>query len=204
MKVVRSATGNIRRLNAAVIVNNSTTTGTDGKSVTKPIPAAQMEQINALVREAMGFNKERGDSVNVVNAPFTEVQAPRAPELPLWRQPENIELARSFAPWLALPLVALIIIFGLVRPALRAARPLPPAKRMVEAEVHDAIALPTPDGADGKVTIAGADPSVPLLPTAQAAAQQARSAQLDNIRQLAKQDPATVANVVRSWVNQPA
>ena len=119
-------------------------------------------------------------------------------------QPENIELARSFAPWLAMPLVALIIILGLVRPAMKAARATPPARRIVDASVQDAIALPTPDGVEGKVTIAGADPSVPLLPTAQAAAQQARTAQLENIRQLSKQDPATVANVVRSWVNQPA
>ncbi|MGE0330447.1 MAG: flagellar basal-body MS-ring/collar protein FliF [Ramlibacter sp.] len=203
VRVVRSATGNIRRLNAAVIVNHATRAGADGKPVTAAIPAAQMEQINALVREAMGFNKERGDSVNVVNAAFTQVVAPAPAELPWWRQAENLELARSFAPWLALPIVALIIILGLVRPAMRAARPVPLSQRVLSTTVQDAIALPTPDGV-GQVTIAGADPSVPLLPTAQAAQQQARDAQLNNIRQLAKQNPATVANVVRSWVNQPA
>ena len=203
VRVVRSASGNIRRLNAAVIVNHATRAGADGKPVTTAIPAAQMEQINALVREAMGFSKERGDSVNVVNAPFTQVAAPTAADLPWWRQPDNLDLARSFAPWLALPLVALIIILGMVRPAMRAARPVPLAQRVLETTVRDAIALPTP-GDDAKVTLTGGDPSVPLLPTAQAAAQQARNAQLDNIRQLAKQNPATVANVVRSWVNQPA
>lgn len=204
VRVVRSATGNIRRLNAAVIVNHATKAGADGKPVTTAIPPAQMEQINALVREAMGFSKDRGDSVNVVNAPFTQVVEPTAADLPWWRQPDNLDLARTFAPWLALPLVALIIILGLVRPAMRAARPVPLAQRVLSTSVQDAIALPNPSGLDGKVTIAGADPSVPLLPTAQAAAQQARNAQLDNIRQLAKQNPATVANVVRSWVNQPA
>ena len=205
VRVTRNATGNIRRLNVAVIVNHATSAGTDGKPVTKALTAPQMEQINTLVREAIGFNKERGDSVNVVNAPFNVVQAKPVAELPLWRQPETLDMARSLAPWAAMPLVALIIVLGVVRPAMRASRAAAPAPRMLEATVQDAIQLPNPgDGKSGaSVSADGGDPGVPLLPTAQAAQQQARTAQLDGIRQMVRQNPATVANVVRSWVNQP-
>jgi len=197
VRVVRSATGNIRRLNAAVVVNHASALDADGKPTHKALSPAQMEQINALVREAIGFNKDRGDSVNVVNAPFSAPLAQVATETVFWRQPETLALARSLAPWLALPLVALVIIFGLVRPAMRAARaPAAPSPRLLQATVEDPIALDSAVGADGLPS-----PDTPLLPTAAASAQQHRTNQLENIRQLSRQNPATVANVVRNWVN---
>jgi flagellar M-ring protein FliF len=195
VKVTRNASGNIKRLSAAIIVNHASITGADGKPALQALSATQMEQINALAREAIGFSKDRGDSLNVVNAPFTGQALAAAPELPLWRQPEMQDLARSLAPWLALPLVALIIIFGLVRPAIRATR-LPRQLRLVETTVQDALSLPTPRQA-------GAASSLPMLPTVQAAQQEAREIQLEAIRQQARQNPGTVANVVRNWVSQP-
>jgi flagellar M-ring protein FliF len=194
VKVVRNATGALRRLSAAIIVNHASSAGPDGKPVVAPLAPAQMEQINALVREAIGFNKERGDSVQVVNAPFSVPLAPAVAEVPLWKQPETIEVARSLGPWLGLPVLALIIVLGLVRPAVRAARQAQP--RMLEATVQDPISLDAPQSMQ-----APAKPA--LLPTAQAAKLQSRDAQLENIRQLARQNPATVANVVRDWANQP-
>ncbi|MGZ5179108.1 MAG: flagellar basal-body MS-ring/collar protein FliF [Ramlibacter sp.] len=204
VKVVRNATGNVRRLSAAVLVNHLALLGPDGKpGKLAALPAAQMEQINALVREAIGFSKDRGDSVQVVNAPFTVPAGEAAPQLPLWRQPEMQELARSLAPWIALPFLALVVIFGLVRPAMRAVRQ-PQAPRLA-ATVQDAIELGVPAGGGAPKIRVEPDADAPaLLPTAQAAKQQARSSQLDNIRQIAKQDPATVANVVRNWASQPS
>jgi flagellar M-ring protein FliF len=199
VKVVRSASGTIRRLSAAVVVNHLRAPGADGKpGAARPLPDAQMEQVNALVREAVGFSKERGDSVQVVNAPFSAVATALPAELPLWKQPHVHDLALNLARWLALPLVALIVVFGLVRPVLRTARQ--PALRRLDATVQDAIPLDTP-AAGGAALPAAA---VPLLPTAQAARLQERNSQLENIRQLARTDPATVANVVRNWSTQSA
>lgn len=203
VKVVRSASGTIRRLSAAVVVNHVRPAGADGKpGAARPLPDAQMEQVNALVREAVGFSKERGDTVQVVNAPFSAAAPAAAVELPLWKQPQVHDLALSLARWLALPLVALIVVFGLVRPVLRTARQ--PAVRRLDATVQDAIPLNTP----GAGAVAGGaalpDPSVPLLPTAQAARLHERTTQLESIRQLARTDPATVANVVRNWSTQSA
>ena len=97
--------------------------------------------------------------------------------------------------------MALIIIFGLVRPAMRAARS--PAPRLLSTTVQDAISLPPAEGGSGvRVSVGDADGPA-LLPTAQASRLQTRSAQVESIRQLAKHDPATVANVVRNWANQP-
>lgn len=194
VKVVRNATGALRRLSAAIIVNHASSAGPDGKPVVAPLTPAQMEQINALAREAIGFSKERGDSVQVVNAPFSVSLAPPVAELPLWRQPETLDVVRSVGPWLGLPVLALIIILGLVRPAVRAARL--PQPRMLEATVQDPITLGAPPSMQ-----APAKPA--LLPTAEAAKLQSRDAQLEGIRQMARQNPATIANVVRDWANQP-
>jgi flagellar M-ring protein FliF len=197
VKVVRHAAGTIRRLSAAILVNHTAALGADGKAgAAKGLSAAQMEQVNALVREAIGFSKDRGDSVQVVNTPFTTPAVASVPELPLWKQPETIALARSFAPWIALPLAALVVVFGFVRPALRSMRAPPPLR--VSATIEDPVALGAPPAE------LAADGSPALLPTAEGARLQARNAQLENIRQLARSDPATVANVVRNWSSQPA
>jgi flagellar M-ring protein FliF len=210
IKVTRNATGAVKRLSAAVLVNHMALVGADGKpGKAAGLPPEQLEQVNALVREAIGYNKDRGDTVQVVNAPFTTTATAGGPELPLWKQPEMQDLAIRLAPWVALPLLALIVILGFVRPALKAVRTPPPARRL-EATVQDAIDLNPPPG--GAAAGAGTNPdgsprvqvtpdpdAVPLLPTAEAARQQARTNTLEGIRQLAKADPATVANVVRSW-----
>lgn len=193
VRVVRNASGVVRRLNAAVVLNHVSTTANNGKVTTSPIPAAQMEQINALVREAVGFNKDRGDSLNVVNAPFNVPATPPEVAVPLWKQPETMDLARAIVQWLMLPLVALMIILGLVRPALRTARKpaLPGAGGTLLTSVQDALSLPTPPGGSALT-------QVEMTPVE--LAQQARALQLADVRKLAKSDPATVANVVRTWV----
>nr|WP_236599624.1 flagellar basal-body MS-ring/collar protein FliF [Ramlibacter alkalitolerans] len=198
VKVVRNATGTIRRLSAAVLVNHVAPAGADGKpGKAGALPEAQMQQLNALVREAIGFSKERGDSVQVVNAAFSGAGATPA-ELPLWRQPETLDAAVRLARWLAVPLAALIVILGFVRPALRAARQAP--ARVLDATVQDPIALAAPPAA---APLAGltAPPATALLPDAQEQRRQDRATQLEGIRQLARQDPATVANVVRNWAS---
>lgn len=203
VKVVRHATGSIKRLSAAVLVNHMAVVGADGKPVPpKALSKEQLEQIQSLVREAIGYSKDRGDTVEVVNAPFTVPAIEKPAELPLWKQPEVIDLARGFAPWLALPIAALVIILGFVRPALKAVRQ-PQAPRLATT-VRDAIDLNPPPGSVGaggapKVQVEAVEGGPALLPTAEAARQQTRTTQLDSIRQLAKADPATVANVVRNW-----
>lgn len=189
VRVVRNATGVIKRLSTAVVLNHATTTTADGKVATTALTPAQIDQITSLVREAIGYNKDRGDSLSVANAPFSAAPAaPATVEPPLWQRPEVLELVRSLGGWVALPLLALIVILGLVRPALKLGRTAAPAHAL-EATVQDPLSLPPPE----------TNATVPLLGT-QPSTQQA---QLEDIRQLARQNPATVANVVRNWVNQP-
>jgi flagellar M-ring protein FliF len=175
VRVTRAASGNLKRLTAAVVVNHRRTVDEEGKATLVALDPKEVEQIQSLVREAIGFNKERGDALNVVNAPFT-VEPVTVPEpLPLWRDPEVLSLARSIGLQLGLVLLGLVAIFGVIRPALKRV-PTAPRGRVVA----DDLTLPPPTGATGPR--AGADSN-------------------EEARRLARENPATVANVVRSWVN---
>lgn len=171
----RTATGGIRRLTAAVVVNHRRSV-VDGKASYAPLPAEEIDKLNALVREAMGFSKERGDSLNVVNAAFTEPEREAVPELPLWKQPDNIAMAKDAGRYLAFAALVAYLVFGVLRPALRRAT----------------AALPAPDAAP---VLAGQH-----IPAGAAEAQ--GEDPLARARRLAREDPKIVANVVKSWVNQ--
>ena len=178
VRVTRNASGNIRHLNAAVVVNNRSVTDAKGKTTQVPLGTEEIEKLTALVRESIGFNKERGDSVKVINAPF-KVEPTTYVEIPLWKQPEVIDMLRAAAVPMGLAVVAMLVFFGLVRPALKVAlAPLPPPEpgAQLSAVVDDPQVLPAL-----------------LAPKS--------SGHLDSARALARENPAAVASIVSGWVN---
>ncbi len=200
VKTVRSATGQIRRLSAAVVVNYQGVADAAGKVVPTALSAQQVEQMTALVRESIGFNKERGDSVNLMNTPFL-VDAPVQVELPLWKRPETLELARSFAWPVGLVLIGAIVLLGMVRPGLKAmaaARPPP-------GSITPALGGPA---AGSQLNAMVADmPERPALGAPEAVAvpspqeQVPEQMRLEGARQMARQNPVAVANIVKTWVH---
>jgi flagellar M-ring protein FliF len=176
----KNPTGVIRRLSAAVVVNHRRSTGADGKVALAALSKEQMEQINALTREAMGFNKDRGDSLNVANAAFTTEELPAAAEMPVWRNPEYLALAKDVGKGLGAALLALYVLFGVIRPLVRqVSSPPRPA------------ALPS---AAGEATPALEQNGQP--PAADAMG----NPRLNAPRQVTQTDPKIVANVIRTWV----
>ena len=192
VRTVRAAAGAIKRVNAAVVVNFNKTTDAEGKVTSAALPAPQIEQMTALVRESIGFNKERGDSVNLMNAPF-QGEAVAAVELPFWKRPEYLDLARSFAWPVGLVLMALIVLLGFVRPglkALAASRPPPPP-------------LPAPEP-QFSAMISETPPRAALPSPEQAQQEQQEQMRIEDARRLARQNPAAVANIVKNWVHGDA
>lgn len=185
-RTTRAATGTVKRLSAAVVVNHASKTDPKGKVTTAPLPEAEIEKLTALVQQGIGFNRERGDSVRVINAPFRIEASPKLEEPPVWQQPWLQDLLRTAAAPVALAFTALLIVLTLVRPALKTlfAAPTATAKGgRLEAVVDDAVALPEPQAA-------------PALEAPRP------NAQLDVARQLARQNPAAVANIVRSFIHK--
>ncbi|MFO0306266.1 MAG: flagellar basal-body MS-ring/collar protein FliF [Burkholderiales bacterium] len=175
---VRNQTGTVKRVTAAVLINHRKTLESDGKVTYAAINEAEMAQIQALVREAIGFNKERGDSINIVNAPFSQDPVTAATEIVWWKDPANVSLAKELGKGLALMLGLLVIVFGVIRPAIKGAT--------------STMAAPT----EGQQLLADGTVDAPGLPAPASAGEM----QVEKIREIAKNDPAVVANVVRQWV----
>ena len=196
VRVVRAGSGTIKRISAAVVINHQTITDEKGKTTTTPLSAEQVEKMTALVRETIGFNKERGDSVNLMNAPFAS-EKQIVTEVPLWKQAEVRDLARSFAWPLGTLLLAALVLLGFVRPAMKSlstpyvaetktAAQAAGAAGQIDALVSDEPARPpllgSPTSADG---------------TALVSPQQLR---LEDARKLTRENPAAVANIVKTWM----
>lgn len=65
--------GDMKRLSVAVLVDGTYATGEDGERTYQPRSDAELDKIAALVRSAIGFDAERGDTLEVVNMQFAEI-----------------------------------------------------------------------------------------------------------------------------------
>ncbi len=193
-RVVRGATGVIKRLSAAVVVNYMTNPEDKGKPVAKPLSDQQIEKMTALARESIGFNKDRGDSVNLMNAPFA-VEKTSLGELPIWRQPEVQDLAHSLAWPVGTLLLGALMLMGFVRPLLKAVASRPTAQHGAAAGGQlDAVVANDTARPQLPPPIKRGEPQPPTV----------HELRLTDARQLAKDNPMAVANIVKSWVNGEA
>ncbi len=189
-RTVRGATGQIKRLSAAVVINYQSVVDAQGKAgAPTALSAQQIEQMTALVRESIGFSKDRGDSVNLMNAQFLSERNEVA-EVPIWKNPQTLDMARSFAWPIGLVLIGAIVLLGLVRPGLKTLAAAAPPPQLPGAQLDATLSetLQRP---------ALASPVAEALPPP-AAPEQAR---LEGARQMARQNPVAVANIVKTWVN---
>lgn len=168
--------GRLKRLTVAVLVDNVHTTDDDGNVTETPLTPEQLANVTRLVKDAVGYNEERGDSVNVVNASFRgAVQPEEVPieEIPFWQNP----LVRDIAKLLAGLIVLIVLVVNVLRPLVRGL-----------------LAAPRP----------AFTPSLPAPEVAVQASTQAAAldydGQIAQARSLVSQDPARVAQVVKSWV----
>lgn len=195
VRVVKGAKGVIKRINAAVVVNNQSNKDEKGKITSIPLTDAQIEKMTGLVRETVGFSKERGDSVNLMNAAFapdtTEVL-----DVPIWRQTEVLETARSFAWPLGTLALAALVLLGIIRPAMKSLTQPPIAvsgNAAAEGAQLDALEADQPE----RPQLSGPGSNEP----AQASASELR---LEDARKLTRDNPAAVANIVKAWINGEA
>jgi len=196
----RQPAGRLTRLSVAVLVDNLRVMGKDGKVVESPLAPEQIQRITALVKDAVGFDAKRGDSVNIVNSPWRGEPVPGADELvslPVWERP----WARDLAKIVAGLIVALVLVLAVLKPLLRQLTAIP---RPSGALTGQAGALPAPAGEGGQGAtanggvVAGGRPPPQLAASSNSIAYEQQVAQA---RTVVAQDPARVAQVVKTWVS---
>jgi flagellar M-ring protein FliF len=181
----KAEVGAVRRLSAAVVVNYRRGTDAAGKPTYTPLGEQEIAQINTLAREAMGFSQERRDTLNVVNAPFSAEAAVAGVEAPdewsaairKWSSPAGVGTLVTYVGAALALLIALLLVRSAVRDLMRAGQRLGAAGGPVEPQLGGAAAY-------------------------SAAQEPGYEADLRAVRDLARQEPRVVANVVRDWVGQ--
>lgn len=180
----RSAPGRIRKLSVAVVVDDRQVRQPNGAVERTALTEKELSQITALVKDAVGFDAERGDTVNVINSSFQQPAQPEPlPEPPLWETPWVQSLVKQALGGLAV----LLIVFGVLRPVLRS---------LAEKGAKTRTVAVSQDHGDEQVALGGPQQQV----AGQLAGPGAYDEQLTMAKTMASQDPGRVAQVVKNWV----
>ena len=187
----RLASNNLRRLSVAVVVDDLVSVADDGAVTRIERTPEEISRITRLVKEAIGFNTQRGDSVEVINSAFM-LPAPiePLPKLAIWEEPWVWDVAKQAGG----VILVLILIFFVLRPTMKKLTAPPVIQQISSAEgagdaqgaVGSAGSLDSPDGA---MRLPGPEKYENTL---------------DAARQMVQDDPKRVAQVVRSWVAEDA
>lgn len=147
-------TGEVNRLSVAVLVDGTYSVGEDGIKTYQPRSQDELDLLATLVRGAIGFNSERGDSVEVINMRFADMDMPEAEDMGIFLGLDKEDLFR-IGQYLVVFILAVLILFMVVRPLVKnAAEAIPVAAANInngllpEGPSHPALAPPQPDSAD--------------------------------------------------------
>lgn len=199
------ATGVLRRLSVAVVVDDRHIPQGDGKIKSQPYAQEDLNRFNDLVKQAVGFDSGRGDQVTVTNVSFRGADLDAPPELPLWQEAWFIDLVKQAAAVLAI----IFLIFGVLRPTIRAliAKDEDEKRAIAEAEEQARMAallaagfVLDDDGTPLALTEDEQQKIDDLLESMDMP--KAYQNRLDYVKRLVDDDPKVVAQVLKTWVRR--
>ena len=194
---VKETGGRIDRLSVAVVLNHieEVVPGVEGEEPTVtviPVPPEQIANIEQIVREAVGFDAARGDTVSVTTAKFQPVLPPEPIETSFFDSLSNYWGAfKMFLGFLAM----LALIFGVLRPLLRSL--IDASAKAVEASAQPRYVPPEGmpfEGGPAQAGMIGQDGQPIALPP------QTYEQQLGRARTVVQEDPERAAGVLKEWV----
>lgn len=205
-----SQVGSIQRLSVAVVIDDKSITAADGSIEKTAYSDEDIARFVSLVKETIGFDENRGDSVSVINTSFLQIEQEVIAEVPWWQSLLNEAWVLNLAKQVlgAIGLLIIYLMFG--RPFLRTLLPnrveLDAQSQALAANNNGAGGAPSPISQGG----AGGDPmGLPNLsddPNNPAATMRRKDATYDQkvemARSLVIEDPARVANVMKHWVGE--
>lgn len=179
----RLGSGVIQRLTVAVVLDDKVKTGDGGVLVRTSHSPEDIERFTALVKEAVGFDEKRGDRVSIVNVPFSVPSAPEPlPAVPLWQRPDFWDKVKQGFGWA----LAAVLVFGVLRIMGQIARSI----REHAPAMHRTVGVQTDEQGGGSPQ---QQQKISIKPP--------ENMTLNAVKDLAKQDPKLVAQVVKGWVS---
>lgn len=180
--------GSVKRLSVAVVVNNKAIRDKKGKVTYLALTKEELAQVYNLAKEAMGFNQVRGDTLNVVNAPFNLAEGEEIAPSPIWKDPAMQALAKEVVKYLVIAGLLMYLVLGILKPMLSELSAIGNA-RMARAEGPASGGSFSATDEAGEVVTIGKRPH-------------SYEEDLQLVKDMAKQEPKIVANVVKDWVNK--
>ena len=207
--------GGIKRLSVAVLVNHKKEVDDQGKATYRPLNDDEKNQITLLVKDAMGFNQDRGDSLNVVNSQFTEPEREEIKPDPFWKPYANISTAKGIFQYLITAIVLFILYSKVLKPLIRRINEEMMGGAPMGAEFAAAGGAPgvaySPNPDSGSVNQSAPPPGPPQFDSSGNEVTPQRSRQrvvkqskdgLELAQEMASQDPKIVAGIIKNWVNE--
>jgi len=188
--------GRLRRLSVAVLVDNINAVDADsGETSSIPVDPQVLLSLAILIKDTVGFNAARGDSVNIINSAFIpKIKQLPVPieEVPLWQQPNILSIAKQVGGGL----LVLFLAFGVLRPVM--SKLTDNAQEIREMEAQRALGELSGDLSgdlnDETVTLSGGDGLLLGGPN------ENYDQQLNAVKGLVAEDAGRVAQVVKKWV----
>lgn len=192
----------LRRLSVAVVVDDIAQAGAEGVLTTRERTPEEIERLTELVREAVGFDVRRGDSVRVMNSSFlVPEQIADLPEPPLWEQGWFLDIVKQ-AGGLLLVLILIIVVLRPTMKRLTATH----AELADETSRAGGARVEGPLGPDGQPVAAGEEGL--LLGSDGEPIQLPGGGRYENImdaaRTLVDEDPKRVAQLIKTWMSEEA
>jgi flagellar M-ring protein FliF len=183
---VRQPTGTVRRLSVAVILDNKSVAGAEGAATTsEPLTQQEIDKYTSLVKDAVGFDEQRGDRVQIINAAFSPPATQGEGDAePWWQAPWLKDLLRQGVAIGLVLVLAFVVLRPIVRNLLQGQRGAAAGGGLIGMSgdlAHDRVTL----SAGGQGGVPGAN----------------YEQQIAAARSLVGQDPRRAAQVVKEWVS---
>ena len=182
----------IKNLTATVVVDNKLHNDNNGKLVSMARSRKELEKIEGLVKEAIGFNEQRGDRVNVFNESFRALYDTVDQENSGLFSREN---QLYYLKALIIALIALTLSYFILRYLVQKVMEMKPVSLVPEVGSASAVSIPamSDNSNSGSIEADQADLDVPKVMSTY-------DALLSKTRQQVNDNPAHVAKVIKSWV----
>lgn len=208
----RQPVGRTRRVTVAVVVDNvpnipaPLAEGEEAPETAPPpfrsLTAEELQRIETLVKQAVGFSEQRGDVISVINAPFVVPEALEETATPIWENPLVWQIGRIAIG----ALLVLLVVFMVVRPAMKQLLAAPVrrnneegggayAQNAGEGQAGGTMSALPPGAPGTQLALSQAGGGVPGL-----APPTSVEARLEYARNAVKEDPRRVAQVVKEWI----
>tara|TARA_Y100001001_G_scaffold145058_1_gene151445 strand:+ start:447 stop:2033 length:1587 start_codon:yes stop_codon:yes gene_type:complete len=192
--------GLVKRISVAVLIDGELIEQEDGEVVYRERTEQEMDNLAKLVSSAIGYNAERGDTVEVINMRFVEKEVDLEEPLDLFFGLQKQDLVR-IAEVIVLLILAVLAILLVVRPLLtRAFEALPAAAAEAEQRLlAEAAGVPAIQGPEG-----GEEEDYEELIDIDRVEGRVKSSSVKRVGEIVEKHPEEALSIIRNWMYQEA